>query len=465
MHAVSRILFALPVILPLISAEAASPVLLPGQVPESGNPILPGYFADPSIVQIDGKNFIYATLDPWGGQTLGCWESPDFKNWTYRQLNWPTQQACHSPTSGNAGVWAPSVILAPDGRYHMAVSVGSEVWIGVADSPLGPWQNSLGDRPLIPADFKPGYHMIDAEWFVDEDQQVYLYWGSGHGWTNGRCFVAKMNSDLTAFAGEIQDVTPSHYFEAPFMVKRQGRYFLMYSDGVTVKDTYQVHYAVGNSPFGPFEEGPTSPILVTDATQHIVSPGHHSVFQRQGRDYILYHRHRIPFEPESVARQTCVDELHFLPDGTLQKVTPTHHGPDFIQNRDETLHRIPGAAASASSTATPLTSPAFVLDSNYATRWTAAPDAHGAWLMIDLGELKSIQHQLIRPEFCWKPFPFAMETSADGEHWNRQADFLQSPSLGSPILIEKSFVARFVRLVFPDTLQGSEISIFEWSLH
>ena len=33
---------------------------------EINNPILPGYFADPSLVQYEGKFYLYATVDPWG---------------------------------------------------------------------------------------------------------------------------------------------------------------------------------------------------------------------------------------------------------------------------------------------------------------------------------------------------------------------------------------------------------------
>jgi beta-xylosidase len=61
--------------------------LPPTPLPRAGNPILPGYFADPSVVQVDGIVYIYATIDPWGGETLACWESKDWKNWTYRELN------------------------------------------------------------------------------------------------------------------------------------------------------------------------------------------------------------------------------------------------------------------------------------------------------------------------------------------------------------------------------------------
>ena len=82
-----------PLLALLLAASSAAAALLPGQAPSSGNPILPGYYADPSVVTYEGKHYIYATLDPWGDKTLGCWESADFKNWTYRELNWPTKAA------------------------------------------------------------------------------------------------------------------------------------------------------------------------------------------------------------------------------------------------------------------------------------------------------------------------------------------------------------------------------------
>ena len=134
-------------LVPCLVTHAAEP---PGRKPAAANPILPGYYADPSIVSHDGKFFIFATLDPWGGDTLGCWESGDLKHWTYRTLNWPTKAACTSPDSGGAAVWAPSVVRGPDGLFHMFISVGNEVWVGVAKHPLGPWRDANGGKTLIP---------------------------------------------------------------------------------------------------------------------------------------------------------------------------------------------------------------------------------------------------------------------------------------------------------------------------
>lgn len=438
--------------------------LLPGQLHSSGNPILPGYYADPAFIAYQGANYIYATLDPWGDETLACWESSDSKNWTYRVLNWPTKSACTSPTSGPAGVWAPSIVRTPDGRFLMAVSVGNEVWLGLADHPLGPWRNILGDRPFIPYHYKPGYHMIDAELFVDDDGQVYIYWGSGWNWVNGRCWVGRLGPDLASFAEAPLDVTPANYFEAPFMVKRHGKYFLMYSSGNTTKDTYQVHYAVGDSPCGPFVEGPASPVLVTDHAEHVVSPGHHAVFHHDGRDYILYHRHSIPFDPDVVGRQVCVDEIRFTGDGRIEAIVATHAGPDFVQGRVETRNVLDSIIATASSQASVHTSPAFVLDANYATRWAAAPSDHCAWLQLDLGAAKAITSQLLRPEYAWKPLFFTIEASLDGAIWHLVADFTTQPAIGSPIVIEQAVNARYLRLVHPTLAASTPASWIGWKI-
>lgn len=445
---------------PLVAAPGD---VLPGHAPHMANPILPGYYADPSVVQDGGTSYVYATLDPWGDKTLGCWESPDFKNWTFRALNWPTKQACTSPKSNTANVWAPSVVKGPDGKFHMVVSVGGEVWAGIADHPAGPWRNALADnKQLVPYDFRPGFHMIDAEYFLDDDGQAYLYWGSGHGWINGKCWMVKLQADMVTFDGEVKDVTPANYFEGPIMVKRHGLYFLMYSAGKTIAEDYRVHYAVGKSPYGPFAEGPDSPILVTDKDRHVISPGHHTVIQRGGIDYMVYHRHSIPFDPKFIGRQLCLDPITFAADGRIGKITPTHEGPPLVQGRAESIAPVRANARISASSETTMHRADHALDDNYATRWAPAQDAKGAWLQLDLGSEQKITRQLVRPEFAWKPYRFSIGASTDGVTWQTIEDHLREPVSGSPMLSEKPVTARFLRLVFPDDVTGSTIGIIEW---
>ena len=249
------------------------------------------------------------------------------------------------------------------------------------------------------------------------------------------------------------------------MVKRNGRYFLMNSTGKTTEDTYAVQYAVGDNPLGPFVDGRNTPILITDKTNRINSPGHHAVFRKDGQDYILYHRHSIPFDPKFIARQTCVDELKFTPDGQIKKVIPTHAGPPFVRNRlAGRINLAEGATASASGCRDSFTGAECVLDDNYATRWAAAKDAHGGWLQLDLGKVQKFTSQELRFEYAWKSYRFTVEISADGQIWQRLADYTQTPATGSPVAIAIQGTARFLRLVFPEHTKGSDPSLFEWSV-
>lgn len=286
------------------------------------NPIHNGYFADPAIVKYHDKYYIYATIDPWGGEELAVLETMDFMSWERKYLNWPTKNACISPTSGGAMVWAPSVVRALNGNFYMYVSVGSEIWVGVSEHPLGPWKNAKADQtPLVSRALFPAYHMIDADCFIDDDGQAYLYWGSGLNWVNGRCFSVKLRDDMLTFDGEPVDVTPPNYFEGPFMFKQKEIYYLMYSNGKAIDASYNVRYATGKSPLGPWEEGINSPVLSTSHDSSTYGPGHHSVFTEKGQSYILYHR-IYPQDEEYVLRQLCIDSLNFDRAGNIKKITP-----------------------------------------------------------------------------------------------------------------------------------------------
>jgi hypothetical protein len=445
----------------LATAASARPVVAPpGAAPQDAlapatrNPVIPGYFADPSIIRHEGEWFVYATIDPWGADTLGLWRSRDFRNWTFETPNWPTKAAATSPTSGKSKVWAPSVVKGRDGRFWMYVSVGNEVWVGVADHPAGPWRDANGGKPLIPRNYRPGLHMIDAEAFIDEDGQAYLYWGSGLNWVNGHCFVVKLKPDMVTFDGEPRDVTPPHYFEAPFMMKRGGRYFLTYSWGNTTKDTYQLRYAVGDSPLGPFTEPSDQPLLATDKGKDIISPGHHAVFSASGKDYVLYHRQALPFPQvgDTVLRQIAVDRLYV--SGDRLRVVPTLQGAD-----------IPGTASRRSGRRAPLLTAsgergeayraAAAGDDNYATGWQSGPGA--AWLQADFGSVRDIPASLLRPGFPDQPLRFAVEASVDGRTWRAVA--AETTGQGSPIAVPGVGRARYVRIAFPD---GGNILEWTW---
>jgi beta-xylosidase len=287
------------------------------------NPIFKGYYADPTIIKDKGVYYIYATIDPWGGKELGVLETKDFNTFAIKHLNWPTKELCTSPTSNTNMVWAPSIRKAQSGKFYMYVAVGSEVWAGVSDKPLGPWKNAKADNtPLVTAIDFPGVHDIDPDCFIDDDGVAYLYWGSGFNWVGGRCMAVKLKKDMVSFDGAPVDITPPHYFEAPHMVKRKGVYYLIYSYGKAIDASYKLRYSIGKTPFGPWTEGKYDPILSTSADSTTFGPGHHTVFKENGQYYILYHRIH-PQKKEFVLRELCLDSLNFDATGNILKIKPT----------------------------------------------------------------------------------------------------------------------------------------------
>lgn len=285
------------------------------------NPITGGYFADPTIVKDKGRFFIYATIDPWGDKELAVLETTDFIKFKRHHINWPTKQACTSPTALNEMVWAPSVVKGKDNKFYMYVAVGGEVWGGMSNTPLGPWKNLKSDNtPIVKSTDYPNVHNIDPDCFIDTDGSVYLYWGSGYKWINGHCMAVKLKDDMVSFDGAPKDITTPHFFEGAHMVKRNQTYYLMFSEGKAIDATYQVGYAKGAGPLGPFQEDEHRVILNTSADSTVIGPGHHTTFVVNGQRYILYHR-IFPQKESFVLRQLCLDSLNFDADGNIKKVS------------------------------------------------------------------------------------------------------------------------------------------------
>lgn len=425
------------------------------------NPIIPGYFADPSVVQYEGKFYMYVTADPWGTDFLSCWVSDDFQNWTFHSLNWPTKAACTTELSEENKVWAPSVIRKGN-TFYMYVSVGSEIWCGTAKHPLGPWKNALGNKPMISGDRSKYYHVIDAEAFIDDDGKAYLYWGSGWNWTNGHCFAAELNENMYSLKTKPVEVTPAHYFEAPFMLKRNGKYYLTYSEGKTIDETYEVRYAIGDNPFGPFKEAGNSPILKLNDSLKVYGPGHHTVFTYQNKDYILYHKHRLPFVKGTAYRQTCISELNYdEKKAEIKNIIPfgTQKFPNLAKNKKHFILPVSITASSENS----LHKAGSVLDNNYSTRWEPSDTDKSPFLTASFKKPVSTETVELRFEYPWKKYYMKVETSLDGMKWITVADFTKYGVSGSPVDIKIKNSYKQIRLSF--VLHDDETKPSIWDIY
>ena len=293
------------------------------------NPLFPGWYADPEIHCFDGRYYVYPTTSLPFEQQLHyeCWSSDDLVNWrndgiilSLTDVRWST----------NFAAWAPSCARNPhDGKYYFYFSAGDGAGIGVAvsDYPFGPFRDAIG-IPLV-RDYFFGAQPIDAHCFVDDDGRAYLYYG-GHG----HCVVAPLTPTMQAINRAPREITPSeNYVEGPFMVKRQGVYYLMWSEGGWGDSSYRVAYGRADNPFGPFENGG---IILQNNPDVATSAGHHSVMQLPGTDddwLICYHRRPLG-ETDANHRVTCLERLEFREDGSIAPVTLSFDGVDAHPARE-----------------------------------------------------------------------------------------------------------------------------------
>lgn len=293
----------------------------------SGNPVLPGWYADPEGAVFEGKYWIYPTYSaPYDQQVfLDAFSSPDLIKWTKHLRILDTAAVKWA----RRAVWAPAIVQKED-KYYLFFGAndiqknGERGGIGVAVSnrPEGPFRDYLG-RPLIDS-FHNGAQPIDQFVFRDGDGQYYMIYG---GWRH--CNLVKLRPDFTGlqpFAdGTVyKEITPRGYVEGPFMFVRNGKYYFMWSEGGWTGPDYSVAYAIASSPMGPFER--VGKILQQDPAV-ATGAGHHSVIHPPGSDkwFIVYHRRPLG-ETDANHRVTCIDELQFDDSGYIRPVVITNRG-------------------------------------------------------------------------------------------------------------------------------------------
>ena len=410
--------------------------------PGTGNPVIPGYFADPTIKKFGDTYYMYATTDGSGAGfgPAQVWTSKDFVNWTLMPMNWPDSH----------WIWAPDVIRHTDGRYYYFYCQPCIIHCGVSETPRGPWKNILGESEavLVPDRFVTNAITLDGQTFVDDDGSVYLYWGTWGIYKGFGCGAGKMTPDLKGFTETrlIPNTEAVDFFEAPFVLKRNGIYYFMYSSGSCHDHTYRVQYATSDHPLGPYEY--KGCILETNEDGTVHGPGHHSILKEGDDYYIVYHRHDNPHSNRGFHRQLCMDKMEFAADVSIRKVIPTHKGvgalaPSVVKSENLAL----GAGVRASSCYDDNFRAEYAVDDNNGTLWR--PRGMGQeWLEIDLGSSREIQTVWTQFEYGTQFYQYLIETSVDGKHWSVFADKRNNHLAGSPMVDFGKAEARYVRLTF-----------------
>ena len=268
------------------------------------NPVFNFDFPDPTVININGNYYAYATQGRHGEKmnNIQVASSKDLFNWKYEGDALPQKPGWASNTQS---FWAPDVIYDSSTRqYVMFYSAKNNdtslnMCIGVAFSknPEGPFID-MG-KPLLQG---KGFSNIDPMAMVDpQTGKKILYWGSDFAPIK----VQELNDDWKSFKDESvptpilfpgKEKEYSKLIEGAWVDYHDGKYYLYYSGDNCCGDNanYAVMVARADSVFGPFETlgeaNGTGSSVILEKDSIWFAPGHNSIVKdNKGNSWIAYH--------------------------------------------------------------------------------------------------------------------------------------------------------------------------------
>ena len=300
------------------------------------NPVIKGlYSADPTARVFNGKVYLFPSHDiispveperKWFCmEDYHVFSSEDLVNWTDHGVILNQKDVPWGNPEGYS-MWAPDCV-EKDGKYYFyfpnaSKGRGFAVGVAVADRPEGPYVPE--PEPI------EGINGIDPCVLQASDGNAYIFWG------NGRC--AKLDPSMKKLAADNPKTTmkwgnrememvgvnclqglPSRQAEGPFAFEKDGNFYLTYP--YVKENTEVLAYAMSKNPMGPYEyKG-----IIMERSQNECWTNHHSIVNYKGQWYLFYHHN--DYSPNfDKNRSVRIDKISFLPDGTIEQVTPTLRG-------------------------------------------------------------------------------------------------------------------------------------------
>ena len=307
------------------------------------------YMADPSVHVWDGKLYIYPSHDGESGiEENDNGDHFNMKDYHVFSLEGDPMTAPVTdhgvvlktediPWAGRQ-LWDCDVARKGD-KYYMYFPLKDQndifrMGVAIADRPEG---------PFVPQpDPIRGSYSIDQCVF-EENGKHYVYFGGIWGgqlqrYRNNKALeaavlpegdepalcpkITTLTDDMLQFAEEPKDVlildaegqplkanNPYRFFEASWMHKYNGKYYLSYSTG----DTHYLCYATSDNPYGPFTyQG----VILTPVVGWTT---HHSIAEFQGKWY-LFHHDSVPSGGRTWLRSLKVCELEYDEDGKIKTI-------------------------------------------------------------------------------------------------------------------------------------------------
>lgn len=270
------------------------------------NPILAGFYPDPSICRVDNDYYLVTSSFTYF-PGIPIFKSQDLVNW--KQIGHVItrdDQADFSNFDISRGLFAPTI------RYHNGVfyvictnvSQGGN-FIVTAKDPAGEWSEPI---------WIPEIDGIDPDLFFDEDGKVYIAHNGpppnnitkhdGHRaiyiWEYDLDNQKIASSQKLLIDGGTDMAKKPVWIEAPHIIKKDSYYYLICAEGGTSTDHSEVVFRSKNI-YGPYESFESNPILTQrhlseSLPNRITSTGHADFVETQNGDWWAVYLGCRPYE-------------------------------------------------------------------------------------------------------------------------------------------------------------------------
>lgn len=416
--------------------------------PKNHNPVIPGHFADPTLIADAGKFYLYATNVSKFMEPV-VWISEDLNSWEVKSLG----------ITGDHLFWAPSVIKGDNNKFYLYYSNGYDFkcHLYIGESVIGPWvYHGLVDQGF------------DLQIFKDPSTGK-VYGTSSDPKSRPRLVElesnVKSNGYLTKVIKEKEiEGRFFDYSEGSFLFYKDGWYYMMYSGGRCETENYNVNCSRSKNIWGPYEDAPNNPILEKKAESQIFGPGHNSIFTVNNEYFIVYHRQDYYFYPTCGERQICIDKMEFDDSGWIKTIEPTNRGVDFSRILKSKAVKTENLAFGKKTTTNSIlakNNSEFAVDENYATYWKGDVPS---FFSVDLGKEYSIGKVIPRFMNYDNYLLYKIEYATDNYNWKLYYDQTQQAKKTSTPITQTTVSARYIKLTFvrgEGKVALSELEVFK----
>lgn len=312
------------------------------------------FTADPSAHIFNGKIYVYPSHDiveenPMYDDCGSQYAMRDYRVLSMDYIGGPV--TIHDVALDLKDVpWAKRQFWAPDaaekdGKFYLYFPTKDKqdifkIGVAISNKPEGPFKSKK--TPI------EGSYSMDPSVFKDDDGKYYMYlggiwggqlqrWDENNQYTPSGCEtqdngipdspaisprIALMSDDMVSFAEDPKPIriidkdgnpilTKDHerrFFEAAWVHKKDGLYYLSYSTG----NTHLIVYATSDNPYGPFVyQG-----IMNNPVQGWTN--HHSTIEIDDKWYFFYHDTQI--SRKDFLRNVKVTEMFHNEDGSIKTI-------------------------------------------------------------------------------------------------------------------------------------------------